>query len=770
MGGRAEDALTSSGQGVRYSPFSLLLLAAAIAIGAYLRFNRLGEPSFWLDEILHQQLTTTFAAKPWWQWFGRLHEEHAGLYYLTQIATRVFGTNEFAGRLAAALFGLATIPLLWLAPLERRARGAAVLLLAVSPLHVYYSREARGYALLLFLTAALVLILLRGRSVAAACVVLLALTYSSAVASTVVVSAAAISFLIALVDRDRRRWYATVGTCATVALAFFRVIYGARPVADPSWPPFPPIDWQFLTSLARMFSVSALGTEIGGRAAVAMLVFASIGAIAIAKHDRVQGMVLIGMTVLPLAITLAALRLFDHFFAVRYVLPGLIGWLWLAGIGIAFVARLATARFAQRGAWVASAVAAVIVVVLAAQAWDAARREPFQKLDWRGIAAALRRHARPGDVILAAEPWSDVSLRYYLGEIAGVKLVYMRGPGIAEIVTKESAAAWLVTAGSSADVSVRQWMCRYPVLLSSPLEGFRLHYAPSSRHFLQERSGPPEQRAASAALGEPGFTLRMGPEVDVVLGNGWADAEGSGDDTFRWAVGRRATLMFPRRERRDRVIRFHAYPASPQTMSISLNGKPIGAIALAPQWSDYSLDVPAALWSEGMNELAFDFEKAFPPSPSDRRELAACFQRISIDDRGFASTTSRVPVVRIAAHTFIDANSAWRNTRTRFSTTHLRRDSVEALLGRLGFDPVAGWTRLARGDIRLEDIAKTIAAGSDCEDDATFLRRAFAIILERHPNDIEKSDLLRRLREGATRQHVIGRIVRSDDFRRRVMR
>ncbi|HEU4887082.1 MAG TPA: hypothetical protein VFV49_04285, partial [Thermoanaerobaculia bacterium] len=187
MGGRAEDALT------RWA--WLALLAAAIAIGAYLRFDRLGEPSYWLDEILHQHLTDLAAAKSWWQWFGQLHEEHAGLYYLTQLATRLFGTSEFAGRSAAAFLGLATIPLLWLAPLERPVRGAAVILLAVSPLHVYYSREARGYALLLLLTAALIVILMRGRSIAAAAVVLLALVYSSAVASTVVASAAAVSFL-----------------------------------------------------------------------------------------------------------------------------------------------------------------------------------------------------------------------------------------------------------------------------------------------------------------------------------------------------------------------------------------------------------------------------------------------------------------------------------------------------------------------------------------------------------------------------------------------
>jgi mannosyltransferase len=763
MGGRAEDTV----DGERGSAVALLLLAAAMAVGAYLRFDRLGEPSYWLDEILHQNLTTSFMAQPWWQWLGRLNEEHGGLYYLTQLATRLFGKSEFAGRSAAALFGLATIPMVWLGVrplrLPRAYAAVAAILIATSPLHVYYSREARGYALLMFLTAALLAVLLRARSIVTLAVVLLALLYSSAVASPVVVSAAAIALLLSILSpgRNTRRWYAIAGACAIVAFGSFRVIYASRPLSDPTWSSVPPMDLQFFTTLARMFSVSALGTAIGGRAAVAMLVFAILGAVALAMRDRRAALVLIGMTVLPLAITLAALRVFHHFFAVRYVVASLIGYLMLAGIGIAFAAQLAGRR--------ASAILAVaIAVVIAAQGWSSARTEAFRKLDWRGIAASLRSHVRPGDVILAAEPWSEVSLRYYLGEIQHVKLVHMAGVGIAEIVANGSPAAWLVTAGSSGDTSVRTWMCRYPVVASSALESFRLHYAPSREDFYRTRTGPPEQRALSAALGDRGFTLDMGPDEDPLFAGGWAGAEGTGDDTFRWAVGPRATLLFPRGMRHDRTIRFYAYPVLPQTMSISLNGHAIDSIALAPEWREYSVDTPATAWNDGMNTLTFDFEKTVSPSPRDPRQLAASFQSIAIDEHGFTSTRAHVLTMRLAAGQFLDAKTAWRNTATRFPPEHLHREAVESLLGRLGYDPVAGWQKLTRGEVHLDDLAEAIAAGSDCEDDAAFLTRAFAILLQRAPNDIERTGLLRRLREGASREHVIGRIVKSDDFRKRV--
>ncbi|HEX6158608.1 MAG TPA: glycosyltransferase family 39 protein, partial [Thermoanaerobaculia bacterium] len=155
----------------------VLILAAAIALGAWLRFEGLNEPSYWLDEMLGDQLTQRAAEQPWWRWLIGLEREHGPLYYLTQLL--------LPGRVAAAIFGLATIPLVWL--LAKRvhsgtAAAVCAVLLAVSPLHVYYSREARPYALLMMLTAAL-LVSSRWWFVAA----LVALVSTSAVAAPVVV-------------------------------------------------------------------------------------------------------------------------------------------------------------------------------------------------------------------------------------------------------------------------------------------------------------------------------------------------------------------------------------------------------------------------------------------------------------------------------------------------------------------------------------------------------------------------------------------------------
>jgi mannosyltransferase len=741
-------------------------LVTAIAVAAFLRLDALGEPSYWLDEILHQQITTDVAALPWWRWFGTLHAEHGGLYYLTQLATRVFGMSEGAGRLAAALFGIATVPLAWwcgavgASPAEhsRQTEAAtapndrgrweiagvlAAILLAVSPLHVYFSREARSYALLTFLAAALMLVLLRGRSLLAAALLLLGMLYTSAVSATIVLAAFLVAAACAVVLREERRWYATVAGFCVVTAALFRVVYAARPVTDANWPGFPILDGQFFTTLVRTFSVSALGTEIAGRTAMAMLVFALAGIVVLLRGERRNAIVIVGMTVLPLTISLAVLKTLDHFYAARYVMPAVFGYCVLAGIGIAALAR-----------WLPLALA--VAVVTAVQMWPSARAEPFLKLDWRAVAATIAKQAHAGDVVMTAEPWSDVSLRYYLAQQPQPpRIVLMPYVELAERFRKTE-KIWFVSAGYD-DSEMRRWMCALPMVAASPLENLRVHY---SGDFLHERAAAPEQRALAAAYGARGVTL----SEEQFSGEGWALPEGG----FRWAVGRRASIEVPRWGARDRVVRMRAMPfAQPQSMRVSVNGAFAGELALVPAWSEYALQVPARFWRNGWNTVTFDFARALAPADvdpraTDHRQLAVSFEWIAVDDAGTPPTVERTTPVAFLGHSaaLLDERTLWRRGETRVDVQHLHRDEVTALLGRLGVDPEAVFPRVQRGELRLENLAARIAYGQDCADGETFLRLAFAILLDRHPSEIEKQDLLPR----KSRVEIIERIVRSTDF------
>jgi mannosyltransferase len=140
-------------------------LAALTLLAAILRLSTLGEQSFWYDEaftpvhVLHPSLAATLRSV--------VHTENTPpLWYLLAWAdARVLGTGEYALRLPSALAGIATVPLAWTIGRELTARHATALAMAafvaVNPLFVWYSQEARAYALFVLFAALAMLCFLR---------------------------------------------------------------------------------------------------------------------------------------------------------------------------------------------------------------------------------------------------------------------------------------------------------------------------------------------------------------------------------------------------------------------------------------------------------------------------------------------------------------------------------------------------------------------------------------------------------------------------------
>jgi uncharacterized membrane protein len=128
----------------------ILLIALCAAIP---RVYSLGHASLWFDEI--------------WSWrvsnqsnlggvFQMLKEDiHLPSYFVvTFFFLKLFGDGEFAMRLPAAIFGILSVPALYI--LGRRIFGRlvglmAALMLIFSEFGFYYSQEARPYTMMLFL-------------------------------------------------------------------------------------------------------------------------------------------------------------------------------------------------------------------------------------------------------------------------------------------------------------------------------------------------------------------------------------------------------------------------------------------------------------------------------------------------------------------------------------------------------------------------------------------------------------------------------------------
>jgi mannosyltransferase len=131
-------------------------LVGITAVGAIVRFATLDAQSFDHDEavtamrVLHPSLFDTLSEVA-------NGERSPPLYYILAWGwTRIFGTGEVGLRSLSALFGTLTVPLAYLAALalveRRRIALLAAAFVALNPYLVWYSQEARSYALMVLLT------------------------------------------------------------------------------------------------------------------------------------------------------------------------------------------------------------------------------------------------------------------------------------------------------------------------------------------------------------------------------------------------------------------------------------------------------------------------------------------------------------------------------------------------------------------------------------------------------------------------------------------
>src|SRR5262245_57322836 len=120
-------------------------MIGCLAVAALLRLPGLRAQSLWLDEIYSIKISTWSL-----QTILSVQDGHPPLYTLLLKLLLLWSPSDVAGRVVSARAGIASVGLplvlgtrLW----DRRTGILAALLLAISPLHVWYSREGRMYAL-----------------------------------------------------------------------------------------------------------------------------------------------------------------------------------------------------------------------------------------------------------------------------------------------------------------------------------------------------------------------------------------------------------------------------------------------------------------------------------------------------------------------------------------------------------------------------------------------------------------------------------------------
>jgi 4-amino-4-deoxy-L-arabinose transferase-like glycosyltransferase len=482
----------------------MLALAAIVAGGAAFRFATLGTQSFSGDE----GVTVALVELGLGDMLDTIPDTESTppLYYvLAWLWAQVFGTGEVGIRSLSALLGTLTIPVAYAAAarlVSHRAGLAAAALTAVSPLLVWYSQEARSYALLVLLAALSLLFLARaleeerhGPLVWWAVVSALALATHYYAAFLVVPEA------VWLVAASRRRVPAVIAASAVVAvgLALLPLALDQRDTGN--FTSF--IEDISLSQRLKEVPKKFLGGEQGtpgdyGALVEALIPLAALlaaGALVLLvtrgnPQERRGALLAGGLAAVAVGVPVAmALAGFDYFAA--YLL--IAAWVPAA---VAVAAGFGAERAGRLGVTGAAA----LTLVFAAASVAGVVEEDLQRPDYEAAAKALGEPDAPR-ALVATPDNSPAPLRAY-----GRDLQALPGGGapVSEIVLLGMA---------SEDESTRRRPgadARRP-----PAPGFRLVELREADRFTLARFGSPrpvrvtrEQLAASAlGEGDPAITV-----------------------------------------------------------------------------------------------------------------------------------------------------------------------------------------------------------------------------------------------------------------------
>ncbi|MBV8547051.1 MAG: DUF4214 domain-containing protein, partial [Acidobacteria bacterium] len=538
---------------------------------------------------------------------------------------------------------------------------------------------------------------------------------------------------------------------------------------------------RFFQRILQSFSIGAIDITTIHRAAYVVALLALTGAIVLIRRDRVRGVIVTGMAVLPVAVSLAALWKLRHWYAVRYVATALPAYLLLAAIGITAILRLI---FRGRTAMAIPIAALVAAGFIVREGWTSATTEPYRKLNWRVIAATIHEHAHARDAVVTTNDWSYVCLDFYLRQLPPKVRLISAGESAsrAASVVAHNEPVWIVSAGFHRAGDVGDWSCQYPVVLASPLEGFRLHYAPGLQHLLLHRLTPADTHALIARY--PTHVMPLGSDNSVFLAGGWYGPDGDPAEHARWTGAEPVSAMLIA-SAADHRLTLHMMPfdyagAPPQIATISLNAAPIARLAMTPGWRYYTFDIDRTRWRDGANFLTIAFSRAeapaaIDPRSKDVRPLAARLNLIAVTPLGTRASRPLSDVARVAQAgetpvlpgaslpeltrafrinepgEMLDENSWWRHSkRTAFAPP--------SLLARIGIDPARR--------IEVDDAAETIAYDSACLNDSDFLHIAYAAILNRAIDADGERYFASALQKKETRVGVVRALVHSEEFRK----
>jgi hypothetical protein len=394
-----------------FTVLALTLLAWALRLW---RMDALGDLEF--DEIVSVRYAALPPAELLEQLSGALFE-HPPLYYLTlggwlALAGTPAATDR--GDLLARLFslfpGTLVVPLTYALGarlLSARTGTMAAALVALAPLPLFYSREARMYELVACLGLAATWLFVRAvaRGTNARWLAF-ALAGAAAVlvhyAGLLLVLAQPLALAVGHGRSARRPALVAISAVFLPALTWALTASGVRGS-------LPALEWANLLHVpAGLWAVAreiAGGPESGGtRTAIAALALTALVALGSWRAGR-RALLPIASTGAGLLAVVFAIALGKPVYA-RYALAG-----------VPFIYLLAAAALAGRAPAARALVATVLL--FGVLPWGATYYSTYRRADYGDITRRIATHERPGDAILLTGPWQAWYFDYYYPRTGG---------------------------------------------------------------------------------------------------------------------------------------------------------------------------------------------------------------------------------------------------------------------------------------------------------------------------------------------------------------
>ncbi len=258
----------------------------ALALVAFLlRIPDLGAQSLWRDEVD----VLRFANEPAAQLLHNLAQikYNGPLYYIFMRGwLALAGESEFALRFLAACAGVLAVCLTWWigrALIGRRAAWLAALLVAVSPYMVWYSQEAKMYALVSALTTLAMACQLRALSTGragwwAGFVIAASLSFYIHMLAALLIPVYATIFLLAW-PGYRRRWRGWLASMGALTLPYVPLVHWQLPLVVKTYATGHPF-YSIQDILASLFNLYTRGVAlVGSWIVVAVFLFAALAGI-----------------------------------------------------------------------------------------------------------------------------------------------------------------------------------------------------------------------------------------------------------------------------------------------------------------------------------------------------------------------------------------------------------------------------------------------------------------------------------------------------------